>query len=100
MLQLALAASVAPQAFVPVAIAKSAGLVPPIVTPLMLSAALPEFERVAAIAEDVVFTVVLEKARDIVKEATGAAAAFTVTLRGDEVEVAKLLSPPYTAVMG
>ena len=61
---------------------------------------MPVFERVAAIAEDVVFTVVLGKASDMVKEATGAAAAFTVTLTGDEVDVAKLLSPPYTAVMG
>jgi hypothetical protein len=83
MLQLAFAASVVPQAFAPVVIAKSAGLVPPIVTPLMFSVALPEFERVAAIAEDVVFTVVLEKARDMVKEAMGAAAGTPVPLRLD-----------------
>jgi hypothetical protein len=100
MLQLVLAASVVPQALAPVVIANSAGLVPPMAILPMFSVALPVFERVATIAEDVVFTVVLEKARDIVKDATGAAAAVTVTVTDDEVEVEKLLSPPYTAVMG
>ena len=76
----------------PVVIANSAGLVPPIATLLMFSVALPVFERVAAIAEDVVFTVVLEKARDVVKEATGAAAGTPVPLRLDCCVVGDALS--------
>jgi hypothetical protein len=67
-------------------------LVPPIATLLMFSVALPVFERVAAIAEDVVFTVVLEKARDMVKEATGVAAGTPVPVRLDCCVVGDALS--------
>jgi len=48
--QLALAASVDPQAFAPVAIAKSVGLAPTIVIPVMLRAAFPVLDNVADIA--------------------------------------------------
>jgi hypothetical protein len=45
--QLELAASVVPQALVPVVIAKSLGLVPVIVMPEMFSVAVPVFASVA-----------------------------------------------------
>jgi len=86
MLQVAFAARVAPQALVPVAIAKSVGLVPPIAMLPMLSVALPVFERVEASAEDVVPTVVAGNGSDPVNEAAGAVAA-AVTLNVTELEV-------------
>jgi hypothetical protein len=58
----------------------------------MFNVAFPVLLRVAAIAEDVVFTVVLEKARDVVKEATGAAAGTPVPLRLDCCVVGDALS--------
>ena len=91
-MHVALAASVVPQAFVPVVTAKSAGFVPPIAMLLMVSVALPVLLRVAASAEDVVSTVVPGKARDPVNEATGAAAGTPVPLRLDCCVVGDALS--------
>lgn len=76
--QLASAARVAPQAFVPIAIAKSLGLAPPIAMPPMLRVALPEFVSVATSADAVVPTVVLGKASDEVNLAIGAGAGVPV----------------------
>jgi len=99
-LQVAFAARVAPQAPAPVAMAKSVGLVPPMEMLPMLSVAVPVLESVAASAEDVVLTVVFGNGTDAVNDAAGADAAVTVTLTDDDVDPAKLVSPPYTAVMG
>ena len=79
--QLAPAASVAPQAFEPVALAKSLGLVPAMVMPLMVSVALPVLLSVAARAAEVAPTVVLGKATVGVSEAIGAATAVPVPVR-------------------
>ena len=85
MLQLALAASVAPQASVPVAIAKSVGLEPPIVILLMFMVALPVLERIATIEEDVPFTVVFGKDSAAVRDAIGADAASTLNVTEFEI---------------
>ena len=81
--QLEPAESDAPQEFVPVAMAKSVGLTPPMVMPLMMRDALPVLESVAAKAAEVVPTVVFEKVSGV-SEAMGAAAAekLAVTLCG------------------
>lgn len=74
MRQLESAARVVPQAFVPVETAKSAGLVPVMVMPVMFSVALPELVSVALCAALVAPTVAVKlsgEADD--KEATGAA---------------------------
>ena len=60
--------------------AKSAGLAPTIVIPVMFRVAFPLLERVAAMTEAVDPTVVLGKARDGVSVATGAAAPVAVPL--------------------
>ena len=91
-MHVALAASVVPQAFVPVVTAKSAGFVPPIAMLLMVSVALPVLLRVAASAEDVVSTVVPGKGREPVSEATGAAAVTPVPVRLDDWVVGDALS--------
>jgi len=83
-MQLASAASVVAQAFVPVEIAKSVGLVPPIAMLLMLSVALPEFESVATIADEVVPTIVLGYVSEGVSEPTGAAAVTPVPVRFED----------------
>ena len=84
MLQLALAASAAPQAFVPVVIAKSAGLVPAIEMLLMFSVALPVLERVADCAE-VVVPVVAVKLSDVgVRVAIGAVGVVPVPFNPED----------------
>jgi hypothetical protein len=72
MLQLASAASVVPQALVPVVIAKSDVLAPPMVIPLMLRVALPVFERVAVCAVLVVPETAVKVSEAGVSEAIGA----------------------------
>src|ERR1035438_6706299 len=79
--QLAPAASVAPQALLPVAIAKAVGLAPPIVIPLIVSEALPVLLIVADSAAEVAPTVVLGKAAGEVSEAMGAAGVVPVPAR-------------------
>jgi hypothetical protein len=66
------AASVAPQAFAPVEIAKSLGLVPVMVGTMLLRAAVPVLDRVAVIADEVVLAGVLGNGSDEVNEAAGA----------------------------
>jgi hypothetical protein len=78
MLQLALAANVPPQALAPVVMAKSAGLAPASAMLVMFSVALPELESVAVIADAVLPTVVLGKARVCVSLAMGAGAVVPV----------------------
>ena len=85
--QFAPAASVVPQALLPVAMAKSAALVPVTVMPVILSVALPELVSVALCAALVAPTVAVKlsgEADD--KEATGAAdeamPKLAVTLSG------------------
>jgi hypothetical protein len=90
--QLAFAASVAPHAFVPVVMAKSAALVPPNAILLMLSVALPVLESVAASADEVVFTVVLGKASEAVNVAAGAAALVPVPVSAVDCVVGVALS--------
>ena len=70
--QLEPAASVAPQAFVPVESAKSLGLVPVMVGTMLFKGAVPEFESVAASAEEVEPESVLGKASGELSEAPGA----------------------------
>ena len=91
-MQVAFAARVAPQALVPVAIAKSVGLVPPIAMLPMLSVALPVFERVEASAEDVVPTVVAGNGSVAVSVATGAATAVPVPVSEADCVVGDALS--------
>ena len=71
-MQLEPAASVAPQALVPVESAKSLEFVPVMVGTMLFSVAVPVFESVAASADEVVPTVVLGKLIDELKEAAGA----------------------------
>jgi len=66
------AASVDPQAFVPVVSAKSLGLAPVRLGTMLLSVALPVFDSVAASADEVVPTAVLGKFSGELSEATGA----------------------------
>ena len=66
------AASVEPQAFEPVVMAKSLGFAPVMLGAMLLSVALPLFDSVAAIAAEVVPTVVLGKLSDEVSDAAGA----------------------------
>jgi hypothetical protein len=79
--QLEPAASVVPQALLPVVIAKSVGLDPAMVMPLIVSAALPVFESVAACAAEVV-PVLAVKAAGAVSDAIGTVttAKLAVTL--------------------
>jgi hypothetical protein len=70
--QVALAARVAPQAFAPVVIAKSLEFAPVMVGSMLLSVAVPLFERVAASAAEVVPLSVLGKLNGEVSEAPGA----------------------------
>jgi hypothetical protein len=92
MLQVALAASVVSQAFVPVETAKSLGFAPPIAMPLIFSAALPVLERVAASADDVVPTVVLGNASVAVNVATGAGGGVPVPVSVADCVVGVALS--------
>jgi hypothetical protein len=71
-MQLEPAASVAPQAFVPVESAKSLGLVPVMVGTMLFSVAVPVFESVAANADEVVPLSVLGKVTGELSDATGA----------------------------
>jgi hypothetical protein len=71
-MQLEPAASVDPQAFAPVESAKSLGFAPVMVGTMLFSVAVPVFDKVAAIADEVVPTVVLGKLIDELKEAAGA----------------------------
>jgi hypothetical protein len=82
--QLASAARVAPQALAPVVTVKSVGLPPPMAMLLIFSVALPEFESVAASADEVVPTTVLVNESGGERVATGAVATmkFAVTLWG------------------
>jgi hypothetical protein len=68
--QLDPAARVAPQALAPVEIAKSLGLVPVMVGTMLLSAAVPVLDNVAAIADEVAPVFVLVKASAAVNDAT------------------------------
>lgn len=79
--QLELAASEEPQALVPVVMAKSARLVPPIVMPLIVSAALPVLESVANCAVLVAPVTAVKVSVAGVSAATGAAAAVPVPLK-------------------
>ena len=82
MKQLEPAATTASQAFVPVLMAKSAGLAPAMLTPLIFSAALPVLERVTASVPLVVPIVWLVNATGLgVSDAAGAAAAVPVPVR-------------------
>jgi hypothetical protein len=92
MLQVALAASVDPHALLPVATAKSVGLLPARAMLLMVSVALPVLESVAASADDVAPTMVLGKASVGVSVATGVAAAVPVPVSVDDCVVGVALS--------
>jgi hypothetical protein len=70
--QLEPTASVAPQALAPVVSAKSLGLVPVMLATMLFSVALPVFDRVAAMAAEVVPDAVFGKASEGVSEATAA----------------------------
>jgi hypothetical protein len=76
--QLELAANDVPQAFVPVVIAKSPGLVPVMVMPVMVSAALPLLASVATCAPLAVPVVEVNVSVGGVSVAAGAAAAVPV----------------------
>jgi len=65
------AASVEPQAFAPVEIAKSLGFVPVMVGTMLSRAAVPALDSVAASADEVVSVFVFGKASDAVNDATG-----------------------------
>jgi hypothetical protein len=78
--QLELAASVVPQALVPVAIAKSLGLVPASVMPVMFSVAVPVLDSVATCDALVVPVVDAKVSVGGVSVAAGAAAAVPVPL--------------------
>ena len=76
-MQLEPAASVAPQAFVPVESAKSLGLVPVMVGTMLFSVAVPVFDNVAASADEVVPLSVLGKEMEEVKAALGPVLGFS-----------------------
>jgi hypothetical protein len=82
--QLTLAASAAPHAFVPVAIAKSLAPAPPMVMLLIFNVAFPLLVSVTASGVEVVPAVVLGKASAAVSVATGAGAIVPVP---DKAEV-------------
>jgi hypothetical protein len=71
-MQLEPAASVAPQALVPVESAKSLGLLPVMVGTMLFSVAVPVFDNVAASADEVVPLSVLGKVTGELSDATGA----------------------------
>jgi len=83
-LHVAFAAKVTPHALVPVVIANSVGLAPPIATLPMLSVALPVLERVAASDDDVVLTIVLGNGSVAVSVATGAVAAVPAPVSAED----------------
>jgi hypothetical protein len=93
--QLALAASVLPHAFVPVAIAKSLAPAPPMVMLLTFSVAFPELVSVAANGVEVVPAVVPGKGSAAVSVAIGAAAVVPVP---DNVEVCVVGEALYVTV--
>jgi hypothetical protein len=70
--QVEFAASVAPHALAPVEIAKSLGLVPVMLGTMLFSDALPVFDNVAAIADEVAPVGVLGNGSDDVNDAAGA----------------------------
>ena len=76
----------------PVAIAKSLGLVPPIAMLLMFSVAVPVLESTAMSAEEVVPAVVLGKASVGVSVTTGVAAAVPVPVSVADCVVGVALS--------
>jgi hypothetical protein len=92
MLQLASAASVVPQALAPVAIAKSVGLLPAMVMLLMLSVALPVFERVAVCEAVVVPETAVKVSVAGVSEAIGAGAGVPVPINVIDCVVGVALS--------
>jgi len=71
MVQVALAASVAPQALAPVERAKSLGLVPVMLGTMLFSALVPVLDSVAATAAEVVPAGVFGNGSDAVNDATG-----------------------------
>ena len=71
-MQLEPAASVAPQALVPVESAKSLGFAPVMVGTMLFSVAVPVFDNVAASADEVVPLSVLGKVTGELSDATGA----------------------------
>lgn len=79
--QLASAASVVPQAFEPVDMVKSVGLVPARAMLLIFNVALPLLESVAVMEDDWVPASVLGKASEAVSVAMGAGAAVPVPVR-------------------
>ena len=90
-MQLAPAASDAPQALVPVVIAKSSGLGPTMLGTMPVSELVPVFESVATSAVAVVFSTVLGKTRDGVSEAVGAPLPIEIEL------LVMAISPPAAA---
>jgi len=78
--QLDPAASVAPQAFAPVEIAKSLGLAPVIVGIMLVRAPPPELDRVATRADEVVPAGVLGKVTGELREALPGAAPMVIEL--------------------
>src|ERR1700721_508901 len=96
MVQLEAAATVVPQALVPVEMAKSAGLVPTMLMPMILSGALPVLGRGADSPVAVELTAVLGKGSVAgVRLATGAVTATPVPLTGIDwvtLEPLRLLS--------
>jgi hypothetical protein len=86
--QLEPAASVAPQAFAPVESAKSPGLVPVMVGTMLFKGAVPEFESVAASAEEVEPESVLGKATGEVRVAV--VAALELSNWNDEAHVPEI----------
>ena len=92
MLQVASAASVVPHAFEPVVTAKSDVLVPPMLMPLMLSVALPVFERVAVCAVLVVPETDVNVSMAGVSEATGAGGGVPVPINAIDCVVGVALS--------
>ncbi len=70
-MQLAPAASDAPQALVPVVMAKSSGLAPVMVGTMLVSEPVPVLDSVAESAVAVVFSTVLGKTTNDVREAVG-----------------------------
>jgi hypothetical protein len=90
--QLASAASVVPQALVPVVTVKSPGFVPPMAMLLIFRVALPLLESVAKSADDVVPTVVLVNESEGVSAAIGAGAGVPVPVNVADCVVGVALS--------
>ena len=91
-MQLASAASDVPQALEPVVTAKSVGLVPAMVIPLIFSVALPVFESVAVCAAVVAPETAVKVSVAGVSEATGAGGGVPVPVNVVDCVVGVALS--------